>query len=467
MDFTFLRRTKILMNWLVKAYTFFPLILFIVMAQGLRRSHGHLRLKHLVLFTLGTLIFSYFVTKFREVKITEKILEKVLLGINILFLILLFAGHEMVYVQNQTWLSLIWGSLTIYGVYLFCDLLKMKGVIKVNYLSSKYFPLVLLVLNIFLVIGASPKPHIDVWEYSRLGAEYLLNGENPYTKYYPDIYNGKYDLFHGFPYWPTATWSFTAAHFIFGDVRFALGIFHILATVGLWKLASSFSFKNELKLGFACLWLTFPVTYFVMEQSWIDIFLLPSIFFTAYYLKEKKILGAAIWMGIACATKQYMIFMAILFLVYAIKAEGVKNATKAALAMAGVTVALSAPFLLWDFEAYYKNTVLGLLGLKARDDALSWVAYVLKFHKTTIPGVYTGALYLAVLGGLIFRILRTRLLTVETFYSSLFIIYMVVFLFGKQAFCNYYYLAASILLTYMVCYFGRITKSEGVQSPSL
>jgi hypothetical protein len=425
----------------------------IIMAQGLRQSHGHLRFNHLVFFTLATIIFIWFSKNSSLEKVKEN-LTKHLLLVSGSFLVFLFEDLELIYTTNHNWIYAIWTNLTIYlFLYILLTLEYFKN------LSSSihsrlhlffYFIFFLLLINLIFVLFASPKPNIDVFEYARLGADYLLQGVNPYLKHYPDLYKGKYDLTNGFCYWPLPALGFTLSRWIFTDVRFILVIFHVLAVWGLKKLVWNTIFTNTQKWLFIFLWLTFPVIYFVLEQSWVDIFILPSIFFTAYYLEKEKILKAALWIGIACAVKQYMIFMTLLFIVYIFKRYGFKRMVHSILVMTITTLTIAAPFLIWDYQLFFEKTVIDLLKLGFRDDALSWVAYFSKLHGIYINGTVSGIIYLITFIALIINLLKLKKIEVKDLYSSIFIIYMIVFLFGKQAFCNYYYMAFAILLTYVI-----------------
>jgi len=306
----------------------------------------------------------------------------------------------------------------------------------------------LLLCAYFFVIPSSPSPHIDVWVYAKKGADFLLNGVNPYGEYYPDLYNGKYELTHGYCYWPFPAYMYTLSRFLFDDVRWILVLGKILEAGGIWQLASQQSTSRRLL--YIVSWLSFPVSYFVLEQSWTDGLIIPGIFWFAYYLKNDSWKKAAIILGVMCISKQYMIFLAVLSFFYIWNKYKVLASIKYFLITGVTSILIALPFLIWDFSLFWQKSVVDLLSLGFREDALSWIAYFYRFHHFYIKGEWTALLY----GGgtivLSLLLLRCKMSQLEKLFGYFVIIYCVVFLFGKQAFCNYYFMLASILWSYII-----------------
>lgn len=435
------------MNDFIKKYSpYFSLFFFVLLAQILRRSHGHLRFNHLVFMTLSLVVFIFFQLKRDfEFRKNDIITEKVLSLVWVLFSLFLVIGHEVIYSINNSWLVIF---KTIFIFQLFLSILHFSMLFNLN--MKKYCKPIMLIscfilfINSVMVLFVSPTPHIDVWHYAQMGGELLLNGVNPYSANYPDLYDGKYDSTHGFPYWPVATYFFTIGKY-FGDVRISLIIAQCFSLLGIIKLSNSLLFKKPMLI--ILIWMSFPVTYFILEQSWLDGFLIPMIIWSFHYLSEKKLMRSALILGMMCMTKQYMLFYAILSFSYVFRNFGFKRSVEYTAITIFTALVLALPFILWDFQLFYQKTVIDLLNLSYRDDSLSWVAYLLRFYNYRLSPISISLIYMVSTLLLSFWVWRKSRGRINVLISSLIVNYLVVFLFGKQAFCNYYYLVCIFLLS--------------------
>lgn len=429
-----------LKKFVEKAWYVFPVIFFIYIGHALKRSHGHLRLKHLIFLTLGMII----IPLWHYLKGKDFVLKKRYLEVGA-FLFLVFFGveSELIYNNEGVINSIIrvinFASIGIFATYFFTK----KDILLFTIVS-------LYIVAHFLVPLVSPEPHIDVWVYAFKGANHLLNGINPYSQHYPDLYDGKYELTNGFCYWPTATYLFTVSQFFFKDVRWILVITHLLSLLGLYKFTKKFKERTVSAL-VLILWTTFPVSLFILEQSWVDGLIIPLIVFSIYFLREGRIFLAAILLGVMCMTKQYMIFYCVLTYFYVLKVFGLKISIIYTVVTAISAISIAGPFLIWDAEIFLQKSVFDLLKLGHREDALSWVSYFSRFYSFYIPGSVTGPLYILVTGLFSFLVYKNG--TLQSLLVGLISTFLFVFLFGKQAFCNYYYLIALFILLYLVEFF--------------
>jgi hypothetical protein len=426
-----------------------------VLAQGLRRSHGHLRLKHLILLSICTVLFALLL-KYRE-KISSYFLaqssNRVLVFTYALFSIFLGINHEIIYAHDNNFHLALKGILYTNGVYALYLLVRVYKKLSLGKWAFR-IPFLLIGAAYLLVIPTSPKPHIDVWVFSEMASDYLLSGQNPYAQYYPDLYKGKYDLTHGFIYWPLSLYLYTASSLL-GDVRWILVFIKLLEVFAIFKLMAH---KESLTKNLAALaWLTFPVSFFVIEQSWTEEMIIPGIFWSAYFLKSKRWGLAAIALGVMCATKQYMIFLALLSFFFVLRVGGLRNALNYTGLSAATFFALFAPFLLWDAGLLWQKTVAEVLGMAPRIDSLSWVAYFQRFYQFYIGPTITAPLYLVTLAGLVIYLLKKKSLQAVDYSATLVVMFSVVFLFGKQAFCNYYFLLTAMLW----CYLSMVVSVKG------
>ncbi|MBI4405500.1 MAG: DUF2029 domain-containing protein [Deltaproteobacteria bacterium] len=303
-----------------------------------------------------------------------------------------------------------------------------------------------------LVLFASPMPHIDVFNNNSLAAQHLLSLENPYNQLYPDIYGGTAGYPPSFSYLPGLLFWIVPAQYFFSDIRVAF-IFADLGTLVFLILLG-----RKIGLGFkACfllplLWLSFAPALFILEQSFID----PLLVFLAaaclFCLATEKFLWAGVSLGLMCATKQYSIFVPIISVYWIYKNAGSKKAAVFLSAAFMVFAVALLPFVLASPGQFYRSVVTLLADHPLRPDSFSIVALCLNEWNIVVPSSLSVLVYCVVLLGLLRWLAMVPVLGLRHWASALFILYGIVFLFGKMAFCNYYYFEAFFLL--LVIYSG-------------
>lgn len=446
-------------------YKWFPFALFIIFAQTLRRTHGHLRFKYLILLSLSVLIFLFFYKKFKNTFNTINV-DKVFALAWLVLSFFVFDDQELLYAKASFAKSALKGLLSFN---LICSIAyfafeylipkeKLSLPIPKNYLLK--FALSCLAIAAIVMPFVSPNPHIDVWVYAKLGADHVLSGESPYGKHYPDLYNGAYDLTHGFVYWPVHTILFSINKFFVSDVRWVLVIAHLLSLRMIFKFSKELQYSETQALIHSILWAAFPVTFFVIENSWVDVMSITLLVAHSMALFKGRIKTAGFLLGLIVASKQYMVFFPIFGLIYVVKKFDWKQGISYTCYSLLSAIIVFAPFLIWSFDEFIKDTFLDLMTLGARDDALSWVAYFIKHHNFTIPGKYTGIAYIASFIGLIIVSARQRITSLNTYHFSSIVMYSVVFLLGKQAFCNYYYMLSIVVLMFAMYFYSESNGSN-------
>jgi hypothetical protein len=308
----------------------------------------------------------------------------------------------------------------------------------------------LLLLACFVAMGvavlhASPRPWVDVWVYQQGGAEALRHGLNPYSITYPNIYgnltskwltsevfvNGR---IAAYPYPPLSAIVDLPAHLLFGDVRYAL-----LASMAAaaWMLArAGQGVTGEL----AALFILFqPRTFFVLEQAWTEPLLLACFAGCALAIARRKgplLAGAAL--GVLAASKQTSPILAVP-LAFVLPSFGLR---KALLTAAGVAAALLLPFALWDLRGFLRGVVLWQFWQPFRDDSLSLSALAAHLR----PGDYGALSWVGfALAAFVFALTLRPRTDLAQATAAAAAAWLVLLLLSKQAFCNYYWLAAGLL----------------------
>ncbi|GAC1551994.1 MAG: hypothetical protein NVS2B9_17560 [Myxococcales bacterium] len=332
--------------------------------------------------------------------------------------------------------------------------------LRASLLRARFAGLVVLVAAMCAAaVQLSPHPGIDTWIFQQVGAEALARGANPYSIGYPNIYAGGLDrvfyspeLLRGgevivYPYPPLNLIAGTAARSLLGDVRYVAVAALAAAAACLARLGgragSGTASRTTAELA-ALFVLLQPRTLLVVEKAWTEPLVIACFSFALLGLLRwrRAAPSGAVLAGLAfgalAASKQY----APLLLLPLALASPRWDRTTAALAALVVPAVTLVPFAVWDVRELWNDLVVAQLVQPFRMDALSLLA---------LWGRAVGATprSLALLGfaaaGLIFLgALRRRSSALQAAVAGAAAFTWLVLL-NKQAFCNYLWLAASLL----------------------
>ena len=301
---------------------------------------------------------------------------------------------------------------------------------------------VMMLLARLAVLLAAPTPFIDVFIVGTEGADRFLQGQDPFVSEYSDIYEGTYQYRPGYIYWPTVLYIQTAARLLFGDIRTAFILFELAAVLLILHLTRSRG-PLESRL-WATAWWTFPVAPTVLENAWVDTFLLTFVVGLLWSHRRGSAVGAGVNLGLMAACKQYALVIPPLYWLLLGRLRGWREGLKALL-WTGITwLAMMVPFAVSGGWGFYDATFRSVLILPMRPDALTLQSFLLKELGWRLPQGLVLLLYLGAFFGLLSWLYRQP--DLNRFRSSLFVIFSVIFIVGKQAFLNYYYLLAFLLL---------------------
>lgn len=183
-----------------------------------------------------------------------------------------------------------------------------------------------------VVLGS--RPIIDVWALLQGAARGLGAGRNPYELTFPAAPPGQVD--HCFTYLPGTALLTGPGLWLAGDTRWV----ELLAVVGAaavvaWQVGA----RGGARLGLAALVALVPGTVRVVQQSWTEPLLLVLLVAAAVLADRGRLVWAAVTFGLALATKQHVLVLAPLLLLFSrIRARDLVVA-------AGTAVAVTAPFL--------------------------------------------------------------------------------------------------------------------------
>jgi hypothetical protein len=289
------------------------------------------------------------------------------------------------------------------------------------------------------MLVASPAPVIDVFVEFQESARNLLAGLNPYTVPVSDVYQGTRDYGYrllGYAYLPANLLLQTAAYALAGDFRYGCIAAEAVVAFALYRVARPAPGRLAPML-VVLLFLFHPRGLLVIEQGWTEPFI-AGAFALFLWLRDRRPESSwpAAAYGYMLSLKQYLVYFVLhLFM---IERRG------KALAVAAVTGFLTlVPFLVWDPVSFYTYGVKFQLETTFRPDGLTVVALLYRLFG------FTAGKWLAALVGLgvaAYTYSRFLALGLVGYLLAVTLTTFSIFLFGSQAFCNYYYLVSVLCL---------------------
>ena len=288
-----------------------------------------------------------------------------------------------------------------------------------------------------LVIGASEKPLVDVLLAHEAAADAIASGGSPYD---PEVvmrdtspYAPAGHAIVGYPYPPLTAFTYVLGEWAFGDARW-LSLLLFAATLALLTLGWG---PNTIATKPASILLAtlpgWPIVLFLGFTEPLTIFLLCG----CLVLWDEKPGIAAVLGGLAIASKQYMLVIAPLLLIAAYRRQ-----PRQALVMTVAGVATVAPIAAMDWADMIRSTVINIAELPIRPDGSSIQGLLVNLGSgISIPlWVSLGVpLCVSFLLALTARSGRQVALGVCITLTSFFLL-------GSQAFINYWFLVASVVV---------------------
>jgi hypothetical protein len=442
-------------------------------------THGRVDQGNLGAGTFALILFALFLISFHysnRIRFADLAMHKFFLFLPIVFFcVTAFLRDNLMYaslVENNPSLAFIgplrWipeNSYLLFKITLWATvfLLILCAFININDFNASFqlkwiFPLLGLFLFV-LVLRVSPLPIIDVFTTNTTATLKLLEGNNPYSIKYVDIYQGSAGYSPSFGYLPGYFLAGIPA-LVFGDVRLASIVSLLL--VG-FLISSEFQTSKNYGLFtasvFACILLG-GSSFYIVEQAWIDPIIALALLLVALFLKKKRFILAGICCGVAIAIKQYAFISAIFLILFCFRKYGIKKASVFIKTCVIVAASILVPFIAWDIPGFYNSAVSGIHNLPPRLDSLSFRSFLLLKTGSDLPSIS----FFIPLGFCFFYARRIwgELVDLSGVFMVNGFIYFIIFVFSSHAFANYYYLVYLFFL--FSFYFSFLVDQNDLKS---
>lgn len=304
-----------------------------------------------------------------------------------------------------------------------------------------------LALAVVCVIG-DPAPRIDVWVMLQQASDVIAAGGNIYDA----TWTGSPGVKDAFTYLPWMALLLAPGRWLAGDIRWMMLAWSVALVVGLWLLARGHRYRAAVA---ASVLVFAPGSITQIDQAWTEPVLAALLVAWAVLIRRGRAWWAVLPLALACASKQHLILLVPLLLVWA------PFGWRRVLATGGLTGLLIAPFALRDLGAFLHDTVTLLLGFHPIRFANTWFLYALNVHGVTPPFWATGLVVAGIIGIATWAVARWQPDLPELL-RWLALVLLVANLVNKQAFYNQFWLSAALLVAALA---ASTRDGVGVESP--
>jgi hypothetical protein len=317
---------------------------------------------------------------------------------------------------------------------------------------------VALITALFLTPSYSPHPFIDVFINNSAGIDFFLKGENPYNQTYVDIYKGAIPDKPGFLYPPGIIFWLAPFQMLLGDHRYGYAMALLIMAVLLYRIVKRRA-KTQSTLLMAwmipLLWLSFPVTYFVLEQSWLDTLILLFVLMLIECFENKKWIQAALLIGFIATIKQHTFIISIFALFQLWQLAGFSWTIRAVGIATATFLIILVPFVATGWTGFWEMTLTPIHTPGYRLNSLGMTDYMVREWNFYLPRWTQACITILSMAAGLFIMSKDSRKTLNSFIVAILLCYGCTYFFGKVAYCNYHYLLAFFTLLYLALSMDR------------
>jgi hypothetical protein len=292
-----------------------------------------------------------------------------------------------------------------------------------------------------IAVISSPRPRIDVWVTLQQAADGLGRGEN----FYAMNWSGSPGIQDAFTYLPWTAVLLAPGRWLFGDVRWALAFWTLVAVAGVWLLARGAAPRHT---GNGWVWTAAAVTGLLvlapgtltqLDQAWTEPLLLAGLVWWAVLVHRDRAWWAVIPLALACASKQHLALLLPVLLLW--RPFGWRRS----LATGALTGLLIAPWFLASPPDFVHDTISLLVGFHPIKFANTLYLLALNTFGVTLPFAVTGVAVLGTLAAVCWTVWRRQPGLADVL-RWLALVLLVANLVNKQAFYNQFWLVGALVV---------------------
>ncbi|SDO84414.1 Protein of unknown function [Pedococcus dokdonensis] len=294
-------------------------------------------------------------------------------------------------------------------------------------------------------IISSPRPRIDVWVTLQQAADGLGRGEN----FYAMNWSGSPGIQDAFTYLPWTAVLLAPGRWLFGDVRWALAFWTLVAIAGVWLLARGAARRHTgaavrggwvwTAAAVTALLVLAPGTLTQLDQAWTEPLLFAGLVWWAVLVQRDHAWWAVLPLALACASKQHLALLLPVLLLW--RPFGWRRA----LTTGALTVVLIAPWFLASPPDFVHDTISLLVGFHPIKFANTLYLLALNTFGVTLPFAVTGVAALGTLAAVCWTVWR-RQPDLGAVLRWLALVLLVANLVNKQAFYNQFWLVGALVV---------------------
>ncbi len=328
-------------------------------------------------------------------------------------------------------------------------------------------------LHFFLgcwTVALAPKPFIDVWLFHQDSAAAFLQGTNPYTITFRNMYlglepDGQLSRFYsaavqhdgrvlfGFPYPPLSLFVYLPSYILTSESRYSHALAITLSGVMIARMST-----GRLSTAAGILLMTAPATWQIVHSAWTEPFLLLALVLSAMTaLRWPKALPVVL--ALFFVMKQYTVVFAPLVWLLLPRPLAWKTSIRFLLIMIVTGAAVSLPLAVWDWGAFWNSNVTIQVQQPFRFDATSFLAmFANAMPQTQLPDGtwqnfqppewWSSISFILVIPTWVFLLYRLPR-NIAGFVLGVGLTSIVFLFSNRQAFLNYHSFAAAALLLYV------------------
>jgi hypothetical protein len=288
-----------------------------------------------------------------------------------------------------------------------------------------------------MVDHAGTNVGVDVYLSHVAAADALADGENPYTDAvrYPNgsPFADEGSVLEGYGYPPVTLWAYAVSTWLTGDPRW-LNVAAWVTVIGsvLWRL---YRHRPDLVVPFALVLAVAPAWRLIVFTGWTEPLTI-GLLVAAAFAWRRTAIGSGILLGLALASKQYMILLVPLLLLHRDRDQVRRVAT------AGVTALASlVPYAVADFGLFVDRLVTRPLSFGYRPDTQSLPGLLDRLGATPDIPVVVAVAAVVVVSWAVTRAPRGP----DTFLIGTAVV-MGVFFLLSLGFANYWFFVSGVLV---------------------